>query len=76
MVVAIGSGLQSFAETATALSEGLNDRTEIFTSHEVAYCDAKRYPAVHYAARFAAKSALLRALGLPDGRWLEIEGEK
>ena len=35
----------------------------VFRESEVAYCDARRRPALHFAARFAAKEAFLKALG-------------
>jgi holo-[acyl-carrier protein] synthase len=45
-----------------------------FTARERAYCEARRDRASRYAARFAAKEALVKALGAPAGlRWLDIE---
>jgi holo-[acyl-carrier protein] synthase len=47
---------------------------KVFTDGERAYCRARARPAEHFAARFAAKEALLKALGVPEGlRWHELE---
>ena len=54
-------------------SAGLKE--EVFTPSEIAYCEAKRYPARHFAARFAAKEALVqgarrrRAVAASFARW-------
>ena len=48
----------------------------LFTPHELAYCGGKRRSAQHYALRFAAKEAFLKALGtgLRDGlSWKDME---
>jgi holo-[acyl-carrier protein] synthase len=48
----------------------------VFTESEIAYCRARRDPVQHFAARFAAKEAGLKALGtgLRLGvRWRELE---
>ena len=50
--------------------------TRVFTPSEIAYCRARRDPAPHFAARFAAKEAGLKALGtgLRLGvNWRELE---
>jgi holo-[acyl-carrier protein] synthase len=48
----------------------------VFTEGEIAYCRARRDPVPHFAARFAAKEAALKALGtgLSMGvNWRELE---
>lgn len=48
----------------------------VFTDGEIAYCRARRDPVPHFAARFAAKEAALKALGtgLRLGiAWRELE---
>lgn len=48
----------------------------VFTAGEIAYCQKRRDPVPHFAARFAAKEAALKALGtgLRLGiRWTELE---
>ncbi len=46
-------------------------RTDVFTEAECAYCLKRRNPYPHFAARFAAKEACLKAFGIglsgPDG---------
>ncbi len=37
--------------------------SRVFTPAEAAYCEAKARPSLHFAARFAAKEAFMKALG-------------
>ena len=49
---------------------------ELFTPREIAYCRRKRQYKVHFAGRFAAKEAVLKALGAGLGRqmrWTDVE---
>lgn len=48
---------------------GQRFKERTFTAGEIAYCDACAEPAMHYAARFAAKEAVAKALG--TGLWAE-----
>ncbi|APC09409.1 holo-ACP synthase [Neomoorella thermoacetica] len=47
----------------------------VFTPAEVAYCLARHRPGASLAARFAAKEAVMKALGIGLGRcsWQDIE---
>jgi holo-[acyl-carrier protein] synthase len=50
--------------------------TSVFLPEEIAYCQQKHYPAQHFAARFAAKEATLKALASTGGKgtfWLDIK---
>lgn len=48
----------------------------VFTDGEIAYCRRRRNPAPHFAGRFAAKEAAMKALGTGHSRgvlWRDIE---
>ena len=45
--------------------------SKIFTSAEIKYCQRRRHQFQHFAARFAVKEAVFKALG--TGGWGEIE---
>lgn len=50
--------------------------TKIFTPREIRYSTARRFAPQHFAARFAAKEAVVKAFGEPNKhpiRWTEIE---
>jgi holo-[acyl-carrier protein] synthase len=51
-------------------------RDAVFTVGEIAYCEAQAHPSSHFAARFAAKEAVFKALagnGVTAPAWREIE---
>jgi len=48
----------------------------VYTDHEIAYCSARKAATQHYAGRWAAKEAVLKALGTGWRRgisWRDIE---
>ena len=48
----------------------------IFTDGEVAYCARRKVPAIHFAGRFAAKEAAMKALGTGHSQgvlWRDVE---
>ena len=77
MIVGIGHDVFEVARMEAELRrEGAPFREDVFTPHEISYCERKRYPARHFAARFAAKEAVFKALGTGFNRglsWREIE---
>ena len=58
-------------ERALERRSGLAER--VFSEAELAFARARARPAVHLAARFAAKEAALKALGLGGLRLHEVE---
>jgi holo-[acyl-carrier protein] synthase len=51
----------------------------VFTDGEIAYCQSMKYPARHFAARFAAKEAVSKAFGTGIGKsmgWRDIDVRK
>ena len=48
----------------------------IFSEGEIAYCTQRRVPAIHFAGRFAAKEAAMKALGTGHSAgvlWRDVE---
>ena len=48
----------------------------VFTDGEIAYCTRRRVPAIHFAGRFAAKEAGMKALGTGHTQgvlWRDLE---
>jgi holo-[acyl-carrier protein] synthase len=72
--VRVGVDLIEIPRIAHALERYPGFRERCFTEAERAYCDAKPNPPQHYAARFAGKEAVGKALGSGvHFTWREIE---
>ena len=72
----VGVDMVEISRIREALERYSAFRDRCFTPVEQAYCDARPNPAQHYAARFAAKEAVGKALGFGVARlfaWREIE---
>lgn len=64
MIRGIGIDIVATDRMSEALERhGGRMKTRLFTPAEIAYCDARHTPVLHYAARFAAKEAFSKALG-------------
>jgi holo-[acyl-carrier protein] synthase len=75
--VRVGVDLIEIARVRRALERYPGFKDRCFTKDEQAYCDSRPNPAQHYAARFAAKEAVGKALGsgvLFTWREVEIRG--
>ena len=80
MIIGTGVDLAEVDRIRAALEDpriGRRFRDRVFTEKEIAYCEKKRRGKYEsYAGRFAAKEAVMKALGHGWGakvRWLDIE---
>ncbi len=77
MIIGIGIDIVEIKRIQEAAERfGSRFIQRIFTRGEIAYCESRLNRFQHYAVRFAAKEALLKALGsgLRDGfAWGDIE---
>ena len=62
MVKGIGTDIVSIKRFSDAMDKwGDKFTSRLFTTRELGYCNSKARPAIHLAARFAAKEALYKA---------------
>lgn len=80
MVVSVGVDMTEISRIRQALEHpkiGLRFRDRVYTENEIRYCDKKqRGKYESYAGRFAAKEAVMKALGRGWGSkvsWRDIE---
>lgn len=76
-IIAIGLDATDIPRIAASI-ERFGDRfiERVFTAGEIAYCRRRRNVAPHFAARFAAKEAGMKALGTGHSQgvlWRDIE---
>ena len=76
-ILGIGIDLVDLVEFKAILKRrGSRFLARAFTAGEIRYCRARKDPAPHFAARFAAKEAAFKALGTGWGKgvdWREVE---
>lgn len=74
MIVGVGVDLTPVERMARAMANHPGRlEARVFTDEERDYCNHRANAAEHFAARFAAKEAALKALGVPRGLcWHEI----
>ncbi len=76
MIIGIGVDLVKISRIEKAGTGHPGFLERVFTQRERDYCERQKFPAQHYAARFASKEAVLKAFGtgLSAGmKWTDIE---
>jgi holo-[acyl-carrier protein] synthase len=77
MILSIGIDIIEISRVEEVLKrQGKRFRARVFTDEEVRYCESRASRVSSYAARFAAKEAVMKALGTGWSRgvrWRDIE---
>ena len=77
MILGIGIDIVKISRMENVLAKWRDQFTNrVFTQQEIDFCFRKRLPGQHFATRFAAKEAFLKALGMGMGAgipWKDIE---
>jgi len=76
LIYGIGMDIIEVSRIQKVMERDLGFREKIFSEGEIAYCERMKNKYQHYAARFSAKEAFMKALGTGwrDGiRFVEIE---
>jgi len=76
-IIGLGLDITEIDRIANTI-ERYGDRflRRVFTDGEIGYCTRRRVPAVHFAGRFAAKEAAMKALGTGHTQevlWRDVE---
>jgi len=76
-IIGIGMDATDIGRIANTIAKyGERFLQRVFTEGEIAYCNRRRVPAIHFAARFAAKEAAMKALGTGHTQnvlWRDVE---
>lgn len=63
MIFGIGTDIIEVRRVGDKLARTKRLKEKVFTPREIEYCEARRMSAQHFAARFSAKEAFLKAMG-------------
>ena len=70
--VGLGVDIVEIARMKAILGRTPNFTTRVFSEDERAYCESTNAPEVHFATRFAAKEAVVKALGTGFSRGISV----
>lgn len=77
MIVGLGTDIVEVDRIAKMIADhGDHFLERVFAAGEIQHCQPRRESAQHFAARWAAKEAVMKALGTgftPDVGWTDIE---
>ncbi len=76
MIFGLGTDLIEVERVASKIKKEMGFRELVFSKNEIRYCEAQTHQFEHFAARFAAKEAFMKALGTGWDKglsWNEIE---
>ncbi|HUI44947.1 MAG TPA: holo-ACP synthase [Nitrospirota bacterium] len=76
MIIGIGVDLVKIDRIDRAGKSRVGFLERVFTENEREYCSRQKFPAQHYAGRFAAKEAVLKAIGTgwsAGVKWTDME---
>lgn len=77
MIIGLGTDIVDVERIQKMISDhGDHFLQRVFTAAEIAHCQPRREAAQHFAGRWAAKEAVMKALGTgftPDVGWTDIE---
>src|ERR1039458_3542940 len=63
MIYGIGTDIIEVSRIEKVMGREIGFRDKIYTPGEIEYCETKKNKYQHYAARFSAKEAFLKAIG-------------
>jgi holo-[acyl-carrier protein] synthase len=63
LISGTGTDIIEVHRIQTVMERDIGFREKIFTQGEITYCETKKNKYQHYAARFSAKEAFLKAIG-------------
>lgn len=74
MIYGIGTDLVEISRIEKIIKRWGERFTEkVYSQKEIDYCQKKADPAIHYAARFAAKESFLKSLGIGLGMGVSLK---
>jgi holo-[acyl-carrier protein] synthase len=76
MIIGIGVDIVDICSFTESFNKSKRFKQKVFTENEIAYCESRPNKYQHYAVRFAAKEALMKAIGTgwdKGVQWKQIE---